>query len=308
MFLCFFLPGVRGAFWEAPSHSAGTHQDGAALPIQPGWPNTLYILRGHHHKGWLNSFPSSVDPFLSVCFLFFSFCFFFSCLCCTHSSPSLSTSPSFLPNSWHVLSLPPPTCLTFVFSAIDCSSWIKLPARLNRSSKRFFRSPWCFHLPLPVTLNQLFCRPLHLSILHPPPFVSSSSFSLSLPAAMLLSIGPYLPPALVLTVCNCIVYVCVFQAVTLRQPPPFMLRCSFPLSSSPLSSPPPPSSSLLFADRPVHCSTSFPLWQRSTSLHIHAAAAYAITILGPSATYSEAIEMHDVWHVLARKWKCVFRC
>lgn len=49
----FFSPGAGGAHWEGPRLSAGTHQDGAALPVQPKRPNTGHVLRGHHHKSEL---------------------------------------------------------------------------------------------------------------------------------------------------------------------------------------------------------------------------------------------------------------
>lgn len=186
------------------------------------------------------------------------------------------------------------------------SPWVKLPALLNRSSKQCFRCPWCFHLPQPVRLYQLLRRPLHFCILHPLFCLLSLLFPLfgCDYAALDSSLSPF---------CSCVDRVrlyslCVWfsgrYAPSTSSVHALLLISPFPL----LLSSPPPSSSLLFADRPVHCSTSFPLWQRSTSFCIHAAAAYAITILGPSATYSEAIQMRAVWHVLSRKWKCVFRC
>ncbi|MEQ2250087.1 hypothetical protein ILYODFUR_036257 [Ilyodon furcidens] len=48
----------------------------------------------------------------------------------------------------------------------------------------------------------------------------------------------------------------------------------------------------VFAHRPVHCSTPFPLRQRGASFCIHPAAACSITILRPSAAYSENIQIH----------------
>lgn len=82
---------------------------------------------------------------------------------------------------------------------------------LNLLTSQYFRSLWCFHFPLPVTLYQLLCRPLHLSILHPSFFVSSPSFSLSLPRAVPLSVALYLRLAHVLTACSYLLCVIVVQ-------------------------------------------------------------------------------------------------
>lgn len=41
---CFLFPGVGGAVWERPCRFAGTHQDGAALSVQPKRSNTHHIL------------------------------------------------------------------------------------------------------------------------------------------------------------------------------------------------------------------------------------------------------------------------
>lgn len=81
---CFFFPGVGGALWEGPCHFAGTHQDGAALPVQPKWPNTCHILRRHHLKGKLASLPPFIlcshFSFCVVLFLFNNITIFFSFL------------------------------------------------------------------------------------------------------------------------------------------------------------------------------------------------------------------------------------
>lgn len=113
---------------------------------------------------------------------------------------------------------------------------------LNLLTSQYFRSLWCFHFPLPVTLYQLLCRPLHLSILHPSFFVSSPSFSLSFSFSFLCAaLGSSLSPSCscvdrvqLSVMCYCCAvceYVCIVQAVMLCQLPTFMLCCSFPLSS-----------------------------------------------------------------------------
>lgn len=121
--VCFFLPGVGSPLWEAPSLSAGTHQDGAALPVQPERPNTYHVLRGHHHKGTLKSSPPSVAPFLSLpLFMLFVSLLLLGypvCLAPMHQTLCHPHNP-FLPNLWPVLSSPPPQ--PFFYSAIDYSS------------------------------------------------------------------------------------------------------------------------------------------------------------------------------------------
>lgn len=86
---------------------------------------------------------------------------------------------------------------------------------LNLLTSQYFRSLWCFHFPLPVTRYQLLCRPLHFSILHPSFFVSSPSFSLSLPRAVPLLVALYLRLAHVLTACSYLLRVIVVQCVSM---------------------------------------------------------------------------------------------
>jgi len=111
-------------------------------------------------------------------------------------------------------------CYWLFFSLCSHSSpWVKIPAVVNHSSSQCFGSLWCFHLPLPVTLFQLLCRPFHFSILHPSllsPLLPFLSFCLWLQLfiSLLLLCWPHA------TVCVCvwILYVCVYQAVMLCQP------------------------------------------------------------------------------------------
>lgn len=208
--------------------------------------------------------------------LFFSFC----SLLLLVSSPSPSTLFSSLIHSifFHLLPqpashfssllliilLPYPPSLTLSKTASSAEALIISAAGLFGA----FTFPFTCY-----TLLQRLCRPsspLHSSS---PSFVSSPAFSPLFADGYAafdssLSPSPFWVYRVQLTVFVCESYVCVFRAVTVCQPSPFMLCCSF--SSPP---PPPPSSSFLFADRPVHCSTSLPLRQRSASLRIHAAAA-----------------------------------
>lgn len=166
--------------------------------------------------------------------------------------------------------------------------------------------------PCPVTFCKHLCQPSSLLHFHPPLLCPLLPLPLSPPLATCPRIALYLPLTLQHAVCN---YLCLCVSMhvhfgryglsTLQ----FVLSRSFPLSSPLLSSPPPPTSlSFLLADRPVHCSTSFPLRQCITLFRIHAAAAFPITILGPFAPYSEAIQIHAVWHVHPQILQWVFRC
>ena len=137
-------------------------------------------------------------------------------------------------------SLPPPTCLPFLFPAIDYFSLSSPFLTLSKtvcSAESLILTALHFSPSLPVTLCHLFFPgPLHLSLLHPP-------LSSPLPSAASLSITLYLPPALVLTgtVYVCVwVYVCVyFGPLPSLNPRPSCSVARFPF-------PLPPSRLILF--------------------------------------------------------------
>lgn len=131
MFPCLLCVGVGAALREAFSHSAGTHQDRAPLPVLPERTNSHHLIRGHHHQGRLYFSPLSPPlsgSYILLCQLIVS----------SLSRPSLlfplslmghlfSFSPNllpiFLPGYW--LIFPPPwRSLTLT----------KVPAALNHSS------------------------------------------------------------------------------------------------------------------------------------------------------------------------------
>lgn len=158
-------------------------------------------------------------------------------------------------------------------------------------------SLWCFFVFFTVTylLHStsfsvgLFTSPFFI------PLFCLLFFYLSLPLDASVSVALYLSPASELTTHShlrlCVhmacVCVCVFQTVTLCQLHHSCSVAHFPFPQIPAQLFPSCSSSPLSAHRPVHCSTSFPLRQHSTSFCIHVNAAYRIT----STTYSETIQI-----------------
>lgn len=161
------------------------------------------------------------------------------------------------------------------------SYWLVFPPHSNPSPWGKYRLHSLIHL--------MFLPPRHLLNL----FIGLSSFPLSSSSCSLLCLSKYLN-----TVC-----VAMWGCSALSTSP-FMLCCSFFLSSlSFLSSP-----YFGFAHGPPPLQHSNPpFYQHAASFCIHPAAACSISLLRPSAAYSENIQIRAAWHALTRKWTCVYR-
>lgn len=206
--VCFFLPGVGGALWEAPSHSAGTHQDSAALPFQPEWTNTYHVLGGHHHQGRLNSSPPRLAPFHSIYLVFLVSPIH-------HPHPHHLLLPNSRPWSFTSSSNPRP----FFFSTIDYSSPSSPSPFLTLSKTAYSAESLILSVPglcgAFTFLYLLHSTSFSVCLFTSPYFIPhfcllSFLFPLSLPSATPLSIALYLPPALALTVCD---YLCLCVCV-----------------------------------------------------------------------------------------------